>query len=61
MNAKWFDAEGKSALGKDPAWQSLLRWQKSLVDYYGHDKLVKWQTGAQATWSPARVRAGSSR
>jgi len=51
VNAKWFDGAGKSVLGKDPAWQRLLRWQKNLVDYYGHDKLVKWQTGAGDEWS----------
>jgi multiple sugar transport system substrate-binding protein len=51
VGAKYFDAEGKSALAKDPAWQRLLRWQKSLVDYYGHAKLVKWQTGAGDEWS----------
>lgn len=51
VGAKYFDAAGKSSLGKDPAWQRLLRWQKSLIDYYGHDKLVKWQTGAGDEWS----------
>jgi multiple sugar transport system substrate-binding protein len=51
VGAKYFDANGKSILGKDPAWQQLLRWQKSLVDYYGHSKLVKWQTGAGDEWS----------
>jgi multiple sugar transport system substrate-binding protein len=51
VGAKYFDAEGKSSLAKDPAWQRLLRWQKSLVDYYGHEKLVKWQTGAGDEWS----------
>ena len=51
VGAKYFDAAGKSSLSKDPAWQRLLRWQKSLVDYYGHSKLVKWQTGAGDEWS----------
>ena len=51
VGAKYFDAAGKSSLAKDPAWQRLLRWQKSLVDYYGHQKLVKWQTGAGDEWS----------
>ncbi len=51
VGAKYFDAEGKSSLARDPAWQRLLRWQKGLVDYYGHDKLVKWQTGAGDEWS----------
>ena len=51
VGAKYFDASGKSSLSRDPAWQTLLRWQKSLVDYYGHDKLVRWQTGAGDEWS----------
>lgn len=51
VGAKYFDADGKSSLAKDPAWSRLLRWQKALVDYYGHDKLVKWQTGAGDEWS----------
>jgi multiple sugar transport system substrate-binding protein len=46
VGARYFDSEGKSALSKDPAWSRLLRWQKSLVDYYGHSKLVRWQAGA---------------
>ena len=51
VGAKYFDGSNKSTLGADPAWQRLLRWQKSLVDYYGHAKLVKWQTGAGDEWS----------
>jgi multiple sugar transport system substrate-binding protein len=51
VGARYFDGQGNSSLGKDPAWQTLLRWQKSLVDYYGHDALVKWQTGAGDEWS----------
>ncbi len=55
VGAKYFDAAGKSSLSKDPAWQRLLRWQKSLVDYYGHDKLVKWQTGAGDEFSASHA------
>ena len=51
VGAKYFDPAGRSSLSRDPAWQRLLRWQKNLVDYYGHDKLVKWQTGAGDEWS----------
>jgi multiple sugar transport system substrate-binding protein len=42
FGGKWVDPSGKSILSKDPAWAKLLRWQKSLVDWYGHDKLVKF-------------------
>jgi multiple sugar transport system substrate-binding protein len=41
----WTDAKGKSILSRDPAWARMLRWQKSLVDFYGHDKLVRFQAG----------------
>jgi multiple sugar transport system substrate-binding protein len=45
FGAKWVDAQGKSLIGKDPAWAKLLTWQKSLIDWYGYDKLVKFQAG----------------
>jgi multiple sugar transport system substrate-binding protein len=40
--AKWLTDDGKSAIGGDPAWQTLLTWQKSLVDWYGLAKLTKF-------------------
>ena len=46
---------GKSSLSKDPAWSRLLKWQKNLVDYYGHDKLVKWQAGAGDEFSASHA------
>ena len=41
----------------------MLTWQKQLVDWYGYDKLVKFNAGAGDEFSPQqRVRdAGSSR
>jgi multiple sugar transport system substrate-binding protein len=45
FGGKWVDSSGKSILSKDPAWAKMLRWQKSLVDWYGHDKLVKFHAG----------------
>ncbi len=55
VGAKYFDDSGKSSLGKDAAWQRLLRWQKSLIDYYGHAKLVKWQAGAGDEFSASHA------
>jgi multiple sugar transport system substrate-binding protein len=46
VGARYFDKDGKSSLGKDPAWKRLLIWQKGLIDYYGHSRLVRWQAGA---------------
>ena len=45
FGGRWTDAKGKSVLSKDPAWARMLRWQKSLVDFYGHDQLVRFQAG----------------
>ena len=45
--APWFDASGQPSLSKDPRWAALLKWQKSLVDWYGYDKLRKF-TAASA-------------
>jgi multiple sugar transport system substrate-binding protein len=45
FGGKWTDDSGKSTLGSDPAWAKLLRWQKELIDWYGYDKLVKFQAG----------------
>jgi multiple sugar transport system substrate-binding protein len=41
--AKWLTDDGKSAIGADPNWKTLLTWQKSLVDWYGYDKLTKFK------------------
>jgi multiple sugar transport system substrate-binding protein len=55
FGAKWFDSQGKSSLSTDPAWARLLKWQKNLVDFYGHDKLVKWQAGAGDEFSASHA------
>ena len=55
INAKWFDGNGKSSLSKDAGWPNLLRWQKSLVDYYGHKNLVKWNAGAGDEFSASHA------
>ena len=41
--AKWLDSKGNSAIGTDPAWAKWAKWLKSLVDWYGYDKLVRFQ------------------
>ncbi|MGZ4381665.1 MAG: extracellular solute-binding protein [Gaiellaceae bacterium] len=42
---KWQDAQGNSILSKDPAWTKWLNWQKSLVDWFGYNNLVRFQAG----------------
>ncbi len=45
VGAKWLTDDGKSAVGADPGWKTLLAWQKNLVDWYGYDKLTKFRAG----------------
>jgi multiple sugar transport system substrate-binding protein len=40
FGARWFGPNGEASLGDDPAWAAMLRWQKELVDWYGHDDLL---------------------
>jgi multiple sugar transport system substrate-binding protein len=53
IGAKYFDKDGKSSLATDPAWAKFLRWQKQLVDFFGYDKLVRWQAGAGDEFAPS--------
>jgi multiple sugar transport system substrate-binding protein len=50
VNAKWLNDDGTSAIGSDPAWQTLLKWQKDLVDWYGYDKLDKFRASLGDEW-----------
>jgi multiple sugar transport system substrate-binding protein len=43
--AKWIDSQGHAVLAKDPGWAKWLKWQKSLIDWYGYKNLVKFQAG----------------
>ncbi|MEV4635885.1 ABC transporter substrate-binding protein [Actinoplanes sp. NPDC049548] len=45
VGAKWLTDDGKSAVGTDPAWKTLLTWQKNLVDWYGFENLRKFRAG----------------
>ncbi|XVV14466.1 ABC transporter substrate-binding protein [Actinoplanes sp. CA-131856] len=45
VGAKWLTDDGKSAIGADPAWKTLLTWQKDLVDWYGYENLTKFRAG----------------
>jgi multiple sugar transport system substrate-binding protein len=51
FGATYIDGKGKSILSKDSAWSRLLKWQKSLVDWYGYKKLVKFNAGAGQEFS----------
>jgi multiple sugar transport system substrate-binding protein len=55
VGAKWLTADGKSAIAGDPAWKTLLTWQKSLVDWYGYDKLVRFQAQPIDEFTPSQA------
>jgi multiple sugar transport system substrate-binding protein len=45
FGATWLKADGTSNVGSDPNWQTMLKWQKDLVDFYGYNKLTKFTAG----------------
>jgi multiple sugar transport system substrate-binding protein len=45
FGAKYLDGKGKAVLSQRFAWSKLLRWEKKLIDFYGYDKVVRFQTG----------------
>jgi multiple sugar transport system substrate-binding protein len=53
--AKWTDSKGNSTLSKDPQWAKFLRWQKSLIDWYGYKNLVKFNAGAADEFSASNA------
>src|SRR5919204_3450900 len=44
FGAQYYDSKGKAALASRFAWSKLLRWQKSLIDWYGYSNVVRFQT-----------------
>jgi multiple sugar transport system substrate-binding protein len=51
IGGTYIDGGGHSILAKNAAWSRLLKWQKSLVDWYGYKKLVKFNAGAGQEFS----------
>jgi multiple sugar transport system substrate-binding protein len=52
FGAQWVDGSDKSVLSTSPGWKQFLSWQKNLIDFYGYDKLTRWQAGAGDEFSP---------
>ncbi|MBG0816738.1 ABC transporter substrate-binding protein [Planomonospora sp. ID82291] len=50
VGARWYNEDGTSAIGSDPAWKKLLTWQKELIDWYGYDKLDRFRKGLGDEW-----------
>ena len=38
-----------------PGWADFLNWQKDLIDFYGYDKLTRWQAGAGDEFSASNA------
>jgi multiple sugar transport system substrate-binding protein len=55
VDAKWTKPDGSSNLAGDPNWKKLLQWQKGLVDWYGYDKLVRFNAGAGDEFSASNA------
>ncbi|HTC86523.1 MAG TPA: extracellular solute-binding protein, partial [Candidatus Acidoferrum sp.] len=55
FGAKWLDEDGRSAISTDPAWARMFRWQKDLVDWFGHADLLAFEkeTGHEFTTANA--------
>jgi multiple sugar transport system substrate-binding protein len=52
FGADWFGADGRSGLADSPRWQEMFRFQKELVDFYGHDALERFRAGLGQEYSP---------
>jgi multiple sugar transport system substrate-binding protein len=46
FGAQWVDGDNKSVISKQPGWVDFMNWQKGLIDFYGFDRLRRWQAGA---------------
>jgi multiple sugar transport system substrate-binding protein len=55
FGAKYVDGSGKSTLSRDQAWTRMLKWQKSLVDWYGYKNLQKFNAGAADEFSASHA------
>ena len=52
FGSKWLNADATSAIGGDPTWSEMAKWQKELVDYYGISKITKFVAGMGEEFSP---------
>jgi multiple sugar transport system substrate-binding protein len=55
FGGKWTDAKGHAILAKDPAWTKWATWQKKLVDWYGYNKLIRFQAGLGDEFSASQA------
>jgi multiple sugar transport system substrate-binding protein len=55
FGGKWIDAKGHSLIGSNGAWAKWAKWQKSLVDWYGYSKLVRFQAQPIDEFTPSQA------
>ncbi|HEX7298808.1 MAG TPA: ABC transporter substrate-binding protein [Solirubrobacteraceae bacterium] len=55
FGAQWIDGNDKSAISRNPGWVEFMKWQKDLIDFYGFDKLRRWQAGAGEEFSASNA------
>jgi multiple sugar transport system substrate-binding protein len=55
FGAHAYDTNGASRMGTDPNWVAALAWQRSLVDWYGYDKLRRFTSGLGENYSASNA------
>jgi multiple sugar transport system substrate-binding protein len=55
FGGKWVDGQGHSQIGANGAWAKFAKWQKALIDWYGYDKLVRFQSGLGDEFSASQA------
>ena len=55
FGGKWVDSKGHSLIGTDPAWAKWAKWYKGLIDWYGYDKLVRFQAQPIDEFTPSQA------
>jgi multiple sugar transport system substrate-binding protein len=55
FGGKWLNSKGNSAIGTDPGWARWAKWLKSLIDWYGYDKLVRFQAQPIDEFTPSQA------
>jgi multiple sugar transport system substrate-binding protein len=55
FGASWVAGGNKSVLAQQPGWAEFMKWQKDLIDFYGFDKLRRWQAGAGDEFSASNA------
>jgi multiple sugar transport system substrate-binding protein len=55
FGVKWLTSDAKSDISKDPAWTKMFDWHKSLVDWYGYNKLARFTAGLGDEFSASQA------